>query len=256
MIHYHGTPCGATRKDVVQFLSGRHALIPWIRQEDIGAAAEVCQSFCLDNGAFSAWMDGKPILDWSGYYEWLDEWCLHPAFDFAVIPDVIDGTETDNDRLIGDFVQRFDKALTIGSPVWHMHESLGRLEGLVRFWPRVCLGSSGEYATVGTDKWWRRMREAMKIACYDDGRPRTKLHGLRMLDPSVFHMLPLSSADSTNAVRNSSNFSRFGNYKPPTASQRMTVIADRIESHQSPAIWQHKKSQQLWLLHPDGENAT
>ena len=36
-------------------------------------AAEVCQSFCLDNGAFSAWQSGAPITDWSGYYAWVDE---------------------------------------------------------------------------------------------------------------------------------------------------------------------------------------
>ena len=248
MIHYHGTPCGATRKDVAQFLAGRHALIPWSRPEDIGAAAEVCQSFCLDNGAFTAWKQGEPIADWSGYYEWVSDWSKHPAFDFAIIPDVIDGTEVDNDRLLGEWAMRFKRAQHIGAPVWHIHESLGRLEELVRFWPRICLGSSGEFSTVGTDKWWRRMSEAMNIACDQHGRPRTKMHGLRMLDPAVFHCIPLASADSTNAVRNSSNFSRFGNYQPPTAAQRMTIIASRIEAHQSPAIWQRQESTQLWLL--------
>lgn len=248
MIHYHGTPCGGRRIDVANFLAGRHALIPWLRNEDLPVAAEVCQSFCMDNGAFSAWRSGEPISDWSGYYEWVNEWRKHPAFDFAIVPDVIDGTESDNDELLTEWRTNMWRAEQVGAPVWHLHESLGRLEDLVRQWPRVCLGSSGEFATPQTEKWWRRIAEAMEVACDDDGRPKCKLHGLRMLDPAIFHCVPLASADSTNAVRNSSSFSRFGTYLPPTASQRMSVIGDRIEAHQSPAIWVRNRHEQKWLL--------
>ncbi len=45
------------------------------------------------------------------------------------------------------------------------------------------------------------MAQAMAQAC-DLGRPRVKLHGLRMLDVEVFSRLPLASADSTNVARN------------------------------------------------------
>jgi len=234
MIHYHGTPCGATREDVARFLKGRHALISFYRPEDIGTAAEVCQSFCIDNGAFSAWKTGSAVSDWRPYYDFVSEWRLHPAFDWAIIPDVIDGSERDNDSLIGEWRHRFGNRH--GVPVWHMHESFCRLEKLCDEWPRVAFGSSGEYATVGTNKWWRRMSQAMASACID-GKPKAKLHGLRMLDPTVFSRLPLSSADSTNAVRNSSLGPRFGSYCPPNASTRMSIIAERIESHQSSAIW-------------------
>lgn len=242
MIHYHGTPCGATREDVARFLSGRHALIPWVRPEDIGTAAEVCQSFCLDNGAFSAWKSGKPITDWRPYCDWAQEWAQHPAFDFCIIPDVIDGDEAANDDLIAKWYKSVPLRVS-AAPVWHLHESLERLERLVKSHKcsRVCLGSSGEYKTPGGDldgKWWRRMGEAMSVCCDEHGRPKCKLHGLRMLDPAIFHRLPLASADSTNAVRNSSSFSRFGMYVPPNASTRMSIIAERIERHQSPGIWQ------------------
>ena len=71
MIHYHGTPCGGRREDVARFLAGRHALIPWGREEDIGTASEVCQTFVVDNGAFSAWRTGNAITDWSGYYDFV-----------------------------------------------------------------------------------------------------------------------------------------------------------------------------------------
>ena len=234
MIHYHGTPCGATREDVARFLKGRHALISFFRPEDIGTAADVCQSFCIDNGAFSAWKSGQAVEDWGPYYDFIREWHRHPSFDWAIIPDVIDGTEVQNDQLEGEWYRQFGD--TYGVPVWHMHESLPRLSRLCESWPRIALGSSGEYATVGNDKWWRRIAEAMAVICVD-GRPRTKLHGLRMLDPAVFGKMPLASADSTNAVRNSSSHSRFGMYIPPNASTRMTIIAERIESHQAAPVW-------------------
>lgn len=232
MIHYHGTPCGGERKEAARFLAGRHALIPFPRPEDIGTAAEVCQSFCLDNGAFTAWRTGAPINDWEPYYDWVATWSHHPGFDFAIVPDVIDGDEDANDSLLAEWPH----GIHVGVPVWHMHESIERLSRLCFEWPRVALGSSGEYATVGTWKWWERMAEAMGQVCVN-GMPATKLHGLRMLDPAIFHRLPLASADSTNAARNSSNYERFGMYCPPAAGARMSIIADRIEAHQSAATW-------------------
>ena len=57
-----------------------------------------------------------------------------------------------------------------------------------------------------------------------------------MMNPAIFHRMPLSSADSTNAARNES-VRRFGQYPPPTSGQRSSVIANRIESHNSAAIW-------------------
>ncbi len=238
MIHYHGTPCGATREDVARFLSGQHALIPWTRPEDIGTAADVCQSFCLDNGAFGAWKSGEPIADWAPYYEWVLQWCQHPAYDFAIIPDVIDGDEAANDALHCQWFKHISPAVA-AAPVWHLHESLQRLDRLVRCNKagRICLGSSGDYATPGTSRWWSRMAAAMEVCCDEQGRPKCKLHGLRMLDPAIFSRLPLASADSTNAVRNSSSYSRFGMYCPPNASTRMSIIDERIEKHQSAAVW-------------------
>ena len=233
MIHYHGTPCGATRQDVARFLAGRHALIPWGRHEDIGTAAEVCQSFCVDNGAFTAWKQGKPVADWQPYYEFVAQWRHHPAFDWAIIPDVIDGDEAANDALVDAWPWREHE----GVPVWHLHESLKRLNVLANRFPRVAIGSSGQWATPGTRAWWERINEAMEYVTDEQGLPITRLHGLRMLDPAIFHRVPLASADSTNAVRNSSSFKRFGIYVPPNASTRMDIIAERIERHQSAAIW-------------------
>jgi len=58
-----------------------------------------------------------------------------------------DGTEQDNDVL----VDQWPKDLVgIGVPVWHLHESLKRLRRLCESFSRVALGSSGDFATVGT----------------------------------------------------------------------------------------------------------
>ena len=81
------------------------------------------------------------------------------------------------------------------------------------------------------------MKEIMEVCCDSDGVPRTKLHGLRMLDPMIFSRLPLSSADSTNAVLNAKSNTRFGIYKPSSAAQCACVIADRIEIFNSAAVW-------------------
>ena len=71
----------------------------------------------------------------------------------------------------------------------------------------------------------------------EQGRPITKLHGLRIMDPRIFTRLPLASADSTNAAVNSGSISRFGCYLPPTSAQRGAVIADRIEAENSAPVW-------------------
>lgn len=233
----HGTPIGGTRQDVIRFLRGRDALVPFPRQDDMGAVAEVCRSFVFDNGAFSVWKRGE-VLDVERYIRWTSEWSRHPGFDWALIPDVIDGSEADNDALLRDWPARLP-----GVPVWHMNEDIGRLERLCRQFRTVALGSCGEWSVPGTSGWWGRMSEAMNAIC-PDGRPLAKLHGLRMLDPAIFTKLPLSSADSTNAAVNCGSLDRFGMYVPPTAAQRAAVIADRIESSNSAALWQAVPIQQ------------
>jgi hypothetical protein len=198
--------------------------------------ADACQSFAFDNGAFGAWRAGKPIIDWGDYYDFVREWDQSPGFDFALMPDVIDGTEQDNDELL----QFWPNDVRVEScPVWHLHESLDRLETLCGNWSRVALGSSGEYAQVGTKRWWNRMAEAMTACCDSEGRPMTKLHGLRMLDPKVFTMFPFASADSTNVARNIGIDQAWtGSYLPTNKAGRGIVIADRIEAFNSARFWE------------------
>ncbi|ELY1879133.1 hypothetical protein N0375_08025 [Pseudomonas aeruginosa] len=241
MIHYHGTPIGGTRQDAARFLAGRHALVPFPRQDDVAIVAEVCQSFCFDNGAFSVWKKGG-TLDVESYLRWVDDWRRHPGFDWALIPDVIDGDEADNDRLLEQWPEHLPDV-----PVWHLHESIERLVRLASNWKTVAFGSSGQWRSPGTAAWWKRMAAAMDAICNDQGRPMCRLHGLRMLDPAIFTRLPFASADSTNAAVNGGSISRFGMYAPPTAGQRASVIADRIEAHTSAPIWQRENQIEMAL---------
>lgn len=138
--------------DMVQAFQMRHAMVSFESPQQMAIAAEVCQSVALDNGAFSAWRQGKPY-DFDGFAEWAAKWTKHPAVDWAIIPDRIDGSEADNDALLRDW----SLAKAVSVPVYHMHESIDRLVRLAADFPRVALGSSGEFATVGNERWWLRM---------------------------------------------------------------------------------------------------
>lgn len=242
MKHYHGlpiTPATAARAAI----SGGHAFISNRYRDQLGLAVEVCQSFAVDNAAYSAFNGGAPITDWSDYYEWVASIHRIPNFDFAVIPDVINGDEKANDALLAEWPWKARHA-HVGAPVWHMHESIARLVWLGKNWPRVCIGSSGQYATVGDAKWWNRMAQAMNAICDERGLPICKLHGLRMLDPDVFTRLPLSSADSTNIAQNIGIDSAWrGTYTPPSKECRALVMRERIESHQAAKSWDRQAVQ-------------
>jgi hypothetical protein len=85
------------------------------------------------------------------------------------------------------------------------------------------------------------MREAMDVICDKFGRPCTKIHGLRMLDPKIFSKFPFASADSTNIGRNIGLDSHWkGTYTPPTKEARAMIIRERIESNQSIVFWDRK----------------
>jgi len=232
MIHYHGLPITPETAAVAAVMAG-HAFVSFRSPSQLPMAMAVCQSFAVDNGAFSAWISGSPITDWSGYYNWVSGIMRHPRFDFAVIPDVIDGSESENDALLNEWPH----GSVLGAPVWHMHESLDRLSRLAGEYYRVCIGSSGEYAAIGTQGWLGRMYAAMDAVCID-GYPVCKLHGLRMLNPAIFQKYPLSSADSTNIGRNVGiDKSWGGSYQPATKEARATVMRGRIESVNSACKW-------------------
>lgn len=196
----------------------------------------VCQSFVLDNGAFSNWRVGRPT-DWPAYYRWVGEVLYHPAFDWAVIPDVIDGTEDQNDQLLAEWPH----SKFIGVPVYHLHESLDRLARLCAEWPRVALGSSGQYKTPGSKPWRYRMNEMREVVCDSMGRPKggVKLHLLRGLNPNYFTKLPAASADSVTVRINIGMDCPWPEiYAVSSKAIRGVAYATRIETFQSSPVWE------------------
>ena len=239
MIHYHGLEINPDTAAEIACRAG-HAFVSFAYPRQMGLAIAACQSFALDNGAFSAWRAGRPITDWAPYYAFAASGKRQPHCDFAVIPDVIDGSEADNDALLDEW----PLPAWFGAPVWHLHESFGRLERLASTWPRICLGSSGEFGQIGTDRWWHRMHEAMRVICDDAGAPPGRLHGLRMLDPNIFTRFPFASADSTNIGRNIGIDQKWdGPYAPPTKEARVQVMRHRIESLNAPATYTFQSHQ-------------
>jgi hypothetical protein len=233
VIHIHGGPVSGSEDQAMRFYRKRVCLVSYLAQQHLHLILAYASAFVLDSGAFTAWRKGI-VLDFQAYIAWVRELSRHPSFLWALIPDVIDGSEEENDALLTAWPADLN-----GVPVWHMHESLDRLLRLAQHYPIVAIGSSGEFSRPGSKSWWRRARQALDIVCDDFGRPLCKLHGLRMLDPRIFTLIPFASADSANVAINVGSSDRFGIYKPPSAYIRAEVIADRIESFNAPATWDH-----------------
>jgi hypothetical protein len=247
VIRYHGTPITPAAA-ATQVLRGRHALVSFANPCQINLVAEVCQSFVLDNGAFTAWTKGvKP--DWDAFTFWANDWVRHPGFDWLLIPDVIDGSEEENRKLVWWFKDRFD--IWQMCPVWHLHESIEWLIELSKTFPRVALGSSGKYAKLKTEAWEQRMNEAFDAITDEQGRPSVKVHGLRMMDPTIFSRYPFSSVDSANVARNMGIDKNWEN-NPYLAKVhraiRGVLMADRCETHAAASVWIRSRQKQYDLL--------
>jgi hypothetical protein len=247
VIHYHGGPV-TPETCAIRAWRGGHACISFANPDQIELAAAICQSFFVDNGAFTFWKQGRPV-DWPAYYGWCDRWLAHPGCDFAVIPDVIDGSEAENDALIGEwpFGHR-------GVPVWHLNESPGRLVRLAAEWPRVALGSTQEWDVSVPSKCLERLYGVLPAICNDYGQPLTRLHGLRMLNPAIVTAVPLASADSTNLAQNIGIDKRWdaSAYAPATKEGRAMVLRERIESRQSPDRLNEVLAAQHRAMHGQG----
>lgn len=207
MIHYH---CADIWKGGLLELAGRHLLVSHAYPAPVATAHHIGQSVLLDNGAFSAWRSGK-ATDWAAFYDWCDKWLDCPT-TWAIIPDVIDGGEEAQDALIEQWPHG-DR----GAPVWHLDEPMERLLRLVDIWPRVCLGSAGDYAQVGNDRWHHRMTEAFNGLSRRGRLPW--LHGLRM--QGVGHLYPFGSVDSADIARNQN--------RPQNTIPKMAERLDRVQ---------------------------
>lgn len=221
MIHYHGTPI--TPRPKLLELAGRCFCVSFAHPRDVEVCHELGQAVMLDNGAFTFWTTGRRV-NWSVYYAWCERW-LEYRTTWAVIPDVIDGTERQNDVLL-----RAWPLGDRGAPVWHMHEPIQRLIRLAGEWPRVCLGSSREYRSVASPTWHCRMAAAMTALCGSGPAPvwLHMLRGLRLAGSRY----PFASADSTNIARNHA-----GAKTRQLEPQSPRTMAERIDRRQCSPRW-------------------
>ena len=225
MIHYHGTPM--TPMSAMLELAGRNFCVSHAAPQDLARAHLIGQSVMLDNGAFSAWKSGK-ATNWEGFYKWCDPWLDCPT-TWAVIPDVIDAGTQEQDALLREWPHGHK-----GAPVWHMDEPIARLLRLCDEWPRVCIGSTAEFAVVMSDAWCRKMDEVWnEISARHRRTPW--VHMLRGMQLSG-KQYPFASVDSTDIARN---------HNQPHQSPRK--MADRWDGAQCPPRWE-KRPQQLELI--------
>ncbi len=186
----------------------------------------------VDNGAFSAWRANESMSAayWDDFAVWASDILQRCPQAVVVIPDVIDGTETENDDLINDFLgcelelPDVDLPMSRCMAVWHMHENIDRLYGLIEGgFHYIAIGSSGEYAQIGTSLWHARIAEAIKCmnAFCADSNGAYVLPWLHMMRAqSMAHLYPFDSSDSTNVAVN--------HHKHKLVDDHVRLYADRI----------------------------
>jgi len=216
LIHYHGTPLSP--RSELDKLSGRNFCVSFEDHRDAKWCIRNAQSIMWDNGAYSVYTKGRKF-NMDKYIRWLDD-KLYGA-NWAVIPDVIDGTVEDQKYYLSKWI--YPKHLS--APVWHMHLSLDWLRELIDNYPRFCFGSSGKFWKVGSADWSRRADEAWDIIEKSNARPWVHMMRGLALCGDIY---PFASADSTNVARN------FKNKGSETCPERM---ARRIDSIQTPLKW-------------------
>ena len=229
--HYHGTPI--TPNAVLCSLAGGHFCVSHARPDQVRLCHEIGQRVMLDNGAYSAWKRGH-ATDWTGYYDFCDEWLNFPT-TWAVIPDVIDAGTQEQDALIREWPHG-----KRGAPVWHMDEPIERLLRLCDDWDIVCVGSTDEYATVLSDPWQRRIDEVFNAV--SSGR-LPWLHMLRGMQLAG-RQWPFASLDSTDVARNHATRAK------NTASRFQSArgMMDRWDAMQTPGKWEMRATQEVMAI--------
>lgn len=224
MIHFHGTPISPMK--AIETMGGKHFCVSYARPDDLKRCLRIGQSLMLDNGAFSAKTRGLPF-DRDGFYAWVEPLLAHPHW--AVVPDVIDGSEDEQREMVRSWPFRKE----MGIPVWHLGLSISYLIELCDAWGRVCFGSAGEFWQIGTSKWCHRMDEAFNALVNTYGRQIPWVHGMRMLGQSSGPW-PLASADSTNvALHHAEHLQCAG------------CMAKRIDSINPPTHWNNQPLQEV-----------
>lgn len=220
MIHYHGTPL--TPRSELLKMAGKNFCVSFANPQDADWCLAHGQSVMWDNGAFSAFTQGRKF-DPLEFARWVEPRLGHPHW--AVVPDVIDGS-VDDQRAAA---KSWPHPPALSAPVWHLALSIDWLVELASEWPRICFGSSGSYWQVGSEAWERRADEAFNALERRGLRPW--VHMLRGM-ALAGDRWPFASVDSVNVARN---------FK--TAKVCPERMARRIDAVQCPVKWTARPEQ-------------
>ncbi len=228
-VHYHGTPI--TPRVHLESLAGASFCVSFADGRDVVRCHQIGESVMLDNGAFTIWRKGG-VMDIAGFWAWALPWLDCPT-TWAVIPDVISGDWRETAKLISSAPRLPAHKI---APVWHLHDPISRLLDLCDMFPRVCFGSSEQYAEVGSAIWHQRISEAFDALV--PHHSYTLIHMLRGLQcVKEGWPYPFASVDSTDIARNHSS------YAIPPATLRA-----RWDGMQCPVRWNTQPKQEALFI--------
>jgi hypothetical protein len=259
---------------------GHAWLLSWAYQDSgeyqLREALERGDKVILDNGAYTHWQraqkgEASEEIDWDDFYSWAEDYAnRYPDQVTVIIPDVIMGSERDNDVLVNGALERIaDKQFRAHQlmPVWHTHESIERLERLATEFDRIAFGATGDQAQTGTLAWHTRLTEAFdaisdsrwvdskgaKSVEVADGvaetprEPKVSIHMLRgskFLKPHRTLAYPFDSADSSNVARNAHRQTR-----PTEMPNKLAAMID------VPRFWNHHLGAEAFAAIINGDAA-
>ena len=196
------------------------------------------QSFALDNGGVLGLENRALLLTWQSVLTAGSKNGCGPAgSDWAVIPDVIMAPRT---RMTAELHHLAAAAPIRASRLAHARSPQNASDASARSWQRIC----NRRAAVGTRAPGTvRMVGAAhgpgdETSFAMNGRPITKLHGLRMLNASAFtNTCRWRSVDSAGVSRKSAQRTGCGPTGRASDTVKALVLIDSYESRQSAAVW-------------------
>ena len=224
-IPVHGTPI--TPRRLLRQMAGESFCVSYADPRDIETVLQLQDPdgiLVLDNGAFTHWKTGRGQIDVHAFWRWANELQARHLAAVAVIPDVIGGSEAENQAL-ADFSRlgaaEFPHRIMY---IWHLNESLELLERNAQRFNFVGFGSCAEY-DVQTNRagYARRLAEAREVLAGVEHYPWVHLmRGLGQLHAQAW----ANSADSTNVARNHCRTK----HQPEHVAAMCARIRDKIDA--------------------------
>ena len=240
--HYHGGPMWGGLECFNALYRDSYALVSFARPQQLKRILAIAKGVILDNGAYSIWLKekkGKLVVDWANYWTryYMFVGTYYQRIDWFLIPDVIGGTEEENDVLINRVPSMFaEKAV----PVWHAMESLERLGQLCKRFDRVAISDHrASHSHVAK----ARLKETFEYI-YIHNNFDVKIHGLKILDGRIVGKYPFASGDATSvAINMPKNNSEFPAEKRKL--NRTVILKSKIERVISPSINEWRRSYEI-----------